>query len=74
VTYFVLPQTNAPWGLQRISSRSKVSGTSTTALTYTYNYVANGSGVDVYVVDTGIYTAHSTFGGRARWVSHDDYP
>ncbi|CAE6464843.1 unnamed protein product [Rhizoctonia solani] len=28
---------------------------------------ANGSGVDVYGVDTGIYTAHSSFGGRARW-------
>ncbi|KAG8714318.1 subtilisin-like serine protease [Ceratobasidium sp. 394] len=28
---------------------------------------ANGAGVDVYGIDTGIYTAHSTFGGRARW-------
>ncbi|QRV89207.1 cuticle-degrading protease [Ceratobasidium sp. AG-Ba] len=28
---------------------------------------ANGSGVDVYGIDTGIYTAHSCFGGRARW-------
>ncbi|KAG8721034.1 subtilisin-like serine protease [Ceratobasidium sp. 395] len=28
---------------------------------------ANGSGVVVYGIDTGIYTAHSTFGGRASW-------
>ncbi|KAF9453837.1 serine protease [Macrolepiota fuliginosa MF-IS2] len=44
-------QTNAPWGLQRISQR--------TALT--------SAGVDIYIVDTGIYTAHSQFGGRATW-------
>lgn len=30
---------------------------------------ANGAGVDVYGIDTGIYTAHSCFGGRARWGS-----
>ncbi|KAF8708105.1 peptidase, partial [Rhizoctonia solani] len=28
---------------------------------------ANGAGVDVYSIDTGIYTAHNSFGGRARW-------
>ncbi|KAF8597655.1 serine protease [Ceratobasidium sp. AG-I] len=28
---------------------------------------AGGAGVDVYGIDTGIYTAHSSFGGRARW-------
>ncbi|KAG9080127.1 subtilisin-like serine protease [Ceratobasidium sp. 370] len=28
---------------------------------------ANGAGVIVYGIDTGIYTAHSTFGGRASW-------
>ncbi|QRW03375.1 cuticle-degrading protease [Ceratobasidium sp. AG-Ba] len=26
-----------------------------------------GSGVDIYGIDTGIYTAHSQFGGRAKW-------
>ncbi|PPR00624.1 hypothetical protein CVT24_005485 [Panaeolus cyanescens] len=61
-------QTNAPWGLQRISQRAKLTSTSTTALTYTYNYDNTaGAGVDIYIVDTGIYTAHSDFGGRARW-------
>ncbi|PPQ63335.1 hypothetical protein CVT24_006708 [Panaeolus cyanescens] len=61
-------QTNAPWGLQRISQRARLSSTSTTALTYTYNYDDSaGRGVDIYIVDTGIYTSHSDFGGRARW-------
>ncbi|CAE6469115.1 unnamed protein product, partial [Rhizoctonia solani] len=29
----------------------------------------NGAGVDVYGLDSGIYTAHSCLGGRARWGS-----
>ncbi|KAG8714144.1 subtilisin-like serine protease [Ceratobasidium sp. 395] len=28
---------------------------------------SNGAGVDVYGIDTGIYTAHNCFGGRAKW-------
>ncbi|OSD03397.1 serine protease [Trametes coccinea BRFM310] len=61
-------QTNAPWGLQRISQTAKLSSQNTNALTYTYTYDSTaGSGVDIYIVDTGIYTAHSEFGGRARW-------
>ncbi|QRV89205.1 proteinase R [Ceratobasidium sp. AG-Ba] len=35
--------------------------------TETFDKRANGAGVDVYGIDTGIYTAHSCFGGRARW-------
>lgn len=27
----------------------------------------NGTGVDIYEIDTGIYTAHTQFGGRAKW-------
>lgn len=46
-------QTNAPWGLQRISQAASLSSTSTTALTYSYDYDTRaGSGVDVYVVGT----------------------
>ncbi|KAG8734565.1 subtilisin-like serine protease [Ceratobasidium sp. 428] len=29
--------------------------------------VTGGEGVDVYGIDTGVYTNHSCFGGRARW-------
>ena len=51
-------QTNPPWGLDRIDQRNRpLSGT------YTYNWT--GSGVRVYVIDTGIRTTHSQFGGRA---------
>lgn len=51
-------QSNPPWGLDRIDQRNRpLSGT------YTYNWT--GSGVRVYVIDTGILTSHSQFGGRA---------
>jgi subtilisin family serine protease len=46
------------WGLDRIDQRNRpLSGS------YTYNTTA--SGVYAYVIDTGIYTAHTQFGGRA---------
>jgi subtilisin family serine protease len=51
-------QTNPPWGLDRIDQRNRpLSGT------YTYNWT--GAGVRVYVIDTGIRTSHTQFGGRA---------
>ncbi|KAI9293619.1 putative subtilisin-like protease precursor [Neoconidiobolus thromboides FSU 785] len=53
-------QTNAPWGLARISQRQF-----TNKSTYTYN--GDGNGVVVYVVDTGIAIGHPEFEGRAVW-------
>ena len=51
-------QSGATWGIDRIDQRSRpLSGT------YTYNTTA--SNVYAYVIDTGIYTSHSNFGGRA---------
>ena len=34
----------------------------------TYEYDSRGgNGVDVYVIDTGVYVEHEEFEGRARW-------
>jgi subtilisin family serine protease len=56
-------QTGATWGLDRIDQRNRpLNGN------YVYNYT--GSGVRAYIIDTGIRTAHTQFGGRAT-VSYD---
>jgi len=52
-------QTNPPsWGLDRIDQASR-------PLNHSYTYQETGSGVDVYIIDTGIRRGHSDFGGRA---------
>ncbi|HEV2861326.1 MAG TPA: S8 family peptidase [Pyrinomonadaceae bacterium] len=52
-------QSNPPWGLDRIDQRDR-------PLNATYNYTPTGSGVHVYVIDTGIRRTHTQFGGRAN--------
>ncbi|KAF9531518.1 serine protease [Crepidotus variabilis] len=69
-------QTNAPWGVGRLSSPSKLglNDISNLGFNYTFDETA-GNGVDIYVVDTGVYLNHTQFGGRARWgISVDGYP
>lgn len=51
-------QSNPPWGLDRIDQRNL-------PLNATYVYNWTGSGVRAYIIDTGIRTAHTQFGGRA---------
>lgn len=51
-------QSNPPWGLDRIDQRNRPLNA-----TYTFNWT--GSGVRAYVIDTGIRTTHTQFGGRA---------
>jgi len=51
-------QASATWGLDRIDQRNL-------PLNGTYTYAGNGQGVRVYVIDTGIRTTHTEFGGRA---------
>ena len=51
-------QTGATWGLDRIDQRNR-------PLNGTYVYTSTGSGVTAYIIDTGIQTSHSQFGGRA---------
>lgn len=46
-----------PWNLDRIDQR-------TYPLNNEFTYVETGAGVSVYVIDTGIYSAHKDFGGR----------
>jgi subtilisin family serine protease len=58
-------QTNSTWGLSRISHRQKG------ATDYIYDPSA-GEGACAYIIDTGIYTAHDEFEGRATFVKNYD--
>lgn len=54
-------QANPPsWGLDRIDQRNL-------PLNNNYHYDFTGTGVRVYVIDSGIRTTHTNFGGRAVW-------
>ncbi len=55
-------QTSVPWNLDRIDQRSL-------PLNGVYSPIGTpGTGVHAYVIDTGILTAHTQFGGRANSV------
>ncbi|CCX08368.1 peptidase S8/S53 domain-containing protein [Pyronema domesticum] len=74
-------QTNAPWGLQRISQESSIRNAPfdlASLAAFDFNYRFNGAlptnttgkqglgqGVDIYVIDTGVFTNHIDFDGRA---------
>ncbi|KAI0861948.1 oryzin precursor [Xylaria cubensis] len=53
-------ESDSPWGLARISSRTP------NASTYFYDEIA-GEGTYTYIIDSGIYTDHPEFEGRATW-------
>lgn len=59
VAHAVGSQTNPPsWGLDRVDQHAR-------PLDQTYNYNQTGTGVDAYIIDTGIRFTHVDFGGRA---------
>ena len=63
-------QTNAPWGLCRLSNKYLPR----IFKRFTYPMTA-GKGVDAYIIDTGINVEHMDFDGRAHWgitVPEDD--
>lgn len=57
VVFAVGTQTGATWGLDRVDQRDR-------PLNATYTYNADGSGVNSYILDTGILPGHVDFGGR----------
>ncbi|TEB17669.1 serine protease [Coprinellus micaceus] len=62
-------QSNAPWGLSRLSSASFLPHEADPfGLDYSYAYDSKaGKDVDIYIIDTGIRFSHKDFEGRARW-------
>jgi subtilisin family serine protease len=58
VATFANYQTYPPWGLDRVDQ-------SYLPLNSTYDYYYDGSGVTIYIIDTGINPSHTDFGGRA---------
>jgi len=54
----VTTQSPATWGLDRIDQADR-------PLSNSYTYASTGSGVNAYIIDTGIRVTHTQFGGRA---------
>ncbi len=55
------PQRSAPWHLDRTDQRDPEN---VSRYDFTYNFTNDGTGVRVYVVDSGIRSTHSEFDGR----------
>jgi len=61
MSYIVADQSNPPaWGIDRADERQL-------PLDNNYHWDFDGSGVNIYVIDTGIRTTHNDFNGRASW-------
>ena len=59
-------QPSPPWGLDRIDQRHL-------PLDSNYSYGATGSGVDIYVIDSGLWFTHTEFTGRIPRYAFFDY-
>ncbi|CAM3820431.1 S8 family peptidase [Deinococcus frigens] len=60
VMHATATQSGATWGLDRIDQRSL-------PLDGNYTYSTTASNVKAYIIDTGINTSQTNFGGRAVW-------
>ena len=60
------------WGLIRHSRTTNVYGTGTTT-TENYNYIFDGTGVDVVINDSGLQADHPEFAGRVEIVDWNSY-
>ncbi|WP_029480807.1 S8 family peptidase [Deinococcus marmoris] len=60
VMHATATQSGATWGLDRTDQRNM-------PLDSSYTYSTTASGVRAYIIDTGINTSHTNFGGRAVW-------
>jgi aqualysin 1 len=54
----IATQSSPPWSLDRVDERDR-------PLSGTYSYASTGSGVNAYIIDTGIRRTHTQFGSRA---------
>ncbi|CAE6444076.1 unnamed protein product [Rhizoctonia solani] len=65
----LVTQTNAPWNLQAITNSIPfpASNKSSAALNYVYEYDSSaGQGVDIYILDSGVYSNHTDFANRVE--------
>lgn len=58
IVHATATQNDATWGLDRIDQADL-------PLNHYFDYALDGSGVNAYIIDTGILTTHGDFGGRA---------
>jgi hypothetical protein len=65
----VVQQTDAPWGLQRISQAAPIGRTDVESLNYVYTHdtAGDGQGVDIYILDSGLNTAHTVCCSRQNF-------
>jgi len=65
----ITTQTDAPWGLQRISQISPLTNQNDAGTSFTYTFDDSaGEGVAIYIVDTGVQVTHAEFEDRASFV------
>jgi len=60
LAHIVGDQSNPTWGIDRVDQRDL-------PLDNHYHWDYDGTGVTAFILDTGIRTTHTDFGGRASW-------